>query len=364
MTAPRASSSFKLQFISDNAAPICPQVWEAMQRANDDPDTMYALAYGDDPITAKATHLIQERFETDCEVFFVFTGTAANALALSSICRSYHGALSHQFGHVVTDEANAPEFFTGGARLFEVPGSCGRIDPAAVPAFLERGHGIHSAKIRAVTITQATEAGTFYTPDQIRQITGLRQRYPDHDLKFHMDGTRFANAMVALDVPAPKDITWRAGIDVLTLGGTKNGCPASEAIVFFDKTLAHEFAWRRKQAGQLASKMRYVSAPWIGMLQGDTWIKNAAHANRQASRLGDALAAIPGVSLPFGVETNAVYVQLPDFLAGALADAGWRFVHFPHQLNTHRFMCSWCTSDKAVDALIDDARDAAGAGGL
>jgi threonine aldolase len=175
------------------------------------------------------------------------------------------------------------------------------------------------------------------------------------DLKFHMDGARFANAVVALGNVAPKELSWQAGIDVLTFGGTKNGCPGTEALVFFDKDLARDFAWRRKQGGQLASKMRYLAAPWIGILENDTWLKNARHANDHARKLASELTAFSEVTLPFNVETNAVFAQLPDGLAAELHARGWQFYEFP-AANAWRFMCTWNTTVEAIQALIADVR--------
>ena len=348
--------NWKLQFLSDNASPICPEVWAALQEADARPHSTFTIAYGDDPITAEATQCIQELFEIDCEVFFVFNGSAANSLALASICQPYHGVLVHPLSHAECDEANAPEFFTGGAKLLHLDGPHGKMNSHGIPKILQRGHGIHSAKIRGISITQATEVGTVYTVEEIRQLTSVKHELAELDIKFHMDGARFANAVVALDNIAPKEITWRAGIDVLTFGGTKNGCPGTESLVFFDKSLAREFAWRRKQAGQLASKMRYLAAPWIGLLQDETWLKNARHANEHARILGNELAALAEVTLPFGVETNAVFAQFPDGLAKALRARGWHFYRFTN-VNAWRFMCSWNTTREAIQALMGDIRE-------
>lgn len=346
---------WKLQFASDNSSPVCPEAFDAMRNANDAP--LFTIGYGDDPITRKAVGLVQDVFETDCDVFFVFNGSAANSLALATICKPYDGILCHRLSHADTDEANAPEFFTGGAKLIHLDGPAGKIDPASIPPALRRGHGIHSSRIRAVTLTQATEVGAVYTPDEIRAVTGARTIDGYSELRFHMDGARFANAMVVLgDRVCPKDVTWKAGIDVLSFGGAKNGLPATEAIVFFDRSLAKEFEWRRKQCGQLASKMRYLAAPWIGVLEDGAWLRNAAHANASAKRLGEGLASIPGVKLRFPVEANGVFAELPDGLAEALHERGWHFYAFTN-VDAWRFMCSWNASDEAIDALLRDARE-------
>lgn len=348
-------ANWKLQFLSDNASPMCPEAWEAMERANADAATTYTLPYGDDPITAAAAQRIADLFETDCQVFFVFNGSAANCLALASMSRSYHGILCHPCSHTEIDEANGPEFFTGGAKLLSVDGPEGKIDPRNVAPRLTRGEGIHSAKINALTLAQSTEVGTVYTPEEILSITSLRTALPEVGFTFHMDGARFANALAALEGVAPSEITWRAGIDVLSLGGTKNGGPATEALVFFDKQLAQEFAWRRKQAGQLASKMRYLSAPWLGLLADDTWLRYARHANQCAASLSAQLTRIPGVTLPYRVETNAVFVDLPDTVIGALEEAGW---HFYRAGSVCRFMCGWNTTEPAIAALVTEVQSA------
>lgn len=349
---------WKLQFASDNTAAVTPEAWEWLRRANEEPQ--YTIGYGDDPITARAVSLIRDLFETECDVFFVFNGSVANSLALSAICNPYHGILCHPISHAETDEANAPEFFTGGAKLIHIGGAAGKMDPSLIGRAFERGHGIHSSKIRAATITNATEVGTVYTPDEIRGITSIREGAGARALKFHMDGARFANAVASLGI-SPADLTWRAGIDVLTFGGTKNGCPGSEAIVFFDRALAEDFEWRRKQGGQLASKMRYLSAPWIGMLEDGAWLRHASRANESARRLGAALAALPGVDLRFPVESNGVFAKLPEGLADALFARGWHFYWFA-DADAWRFMCSWSCSDEAIEALVADAREGLGPG--
>lgn len=345
-------SGWKNQFASDNTSAICPEAWDAMKRANE--EISYAIGYGDDPITRKAEALIRDLFETDCDVFFVFNGSAANSLALSTMTNPYGGIICHPFAHVETDEANAPEFFTGGAKLILVDGPLGKIDPADIPPLLRRGHDIHSAKLQAVTITQATEVGTLYTPDEIRAMTDVRRHDGLQNLRFHMDGARFANAVAAFSGKySPADLTWRSGIDALSFGGAKNGMPASEALVFFDKKLANNFAWTRKRGGQLASKMRYQAAPWIGMIETGAWLENGRRANAAADKLAKSLSAIEGVEIRFPVEANGVFASLPDGVAEAVAEQGWHFYYF-EAADAWRFMCCWSTSDNAIDALAAD----------
>ena len=343
----------KYQFASDNTSAISPEAWEAMERVNR--DYPFAPAYGDDPVTKKAEGLIRDLFETDCDVFFVFNGSAANSLALAAMCQPYYGILCHPFSHVDNDEANAPEFFTGGAKLILADGKAGKIEPASIDPALARGHGIHSAKISVLTLTQSTEVGTNYTPDELRNLTAIRERPGCEQFRFHMDGARFANAVAALDV-APSEITWKAGIDVLTFGGAKNGFPATEALVFFDRALAREFAWRRKRGGQLASKMRYQSAPWIGMIESGAWLANARYANSCAQRLGAGLAAIDGIELRYPVESNGVFVTMTAGVAEGLIERGWHFYPFS-QAGAWRFMCSWNTDGDAIEEVLAESRE-------
>ncbi|HEY5789644.1 MAG TPA: low specificity L-threonine aldolase [Gammaproteobacteria bacterium] len=340
------------QFASDNYAGICPEGWAALAAANAGHD----LPYGEDRWTARACDLLRELFETDCEVFFVFNGTAANALALASLCRSYHGVICHRSAHVETDECGAPEFFSGGSKLLTAEGADGKLVPAAVEPLIVRRRDMHYPKPRVLSLTQATELGTLYTVDELAALGALARR---HDLRVHMDGARFANAVAALDVP-PRALTWEAGVDVLCFGGTKNGLSVGEAVVFFNRELAAEFAYRCKQAGQLASKLRLVSAPWVGLLENGAWLANARHANARARQLAEGFAAVPGVTLVRPPQANAVFVALPDVIALGLHARGWRFYDFIGG-GGYRFMCSWDTGDEEIAALLADAAALAGA---
>jgi threonine aldolase len=245
--------------------------------------------------------------------------------------------------HVETDECGASEFFSNGTKLLLVPGEHGKVDPAAVSHTIERRKDIHYPKPKVLTVTQATELGTLYSLAELATLDELAKR---HQLKLHMDGARFANALASLDV-APKQLTWQAGVDVLTFGGTKNGMAVGEAVVFFDKALAVEFDYRCKQAGQLASKMRYLAAPWVGMLRQGTLLKNAAHANRCALLLADELLSVPCVRLVHQVQANAVFVQLPETLIEALHADGWHFYTFIGSGHA-RFMCSWQSCENEI----------------
>ena len=338
----------KNQFASDNYAGICPEAWQALQEA----DNGYATSYGNDPWTAKACDALRDFFDTDCEVFFVFNGTAANSLALSSLCQSYHSVICHDMAHVETDECGASEFFSNGTKLLTVSGDNGKVDLVEVEHTVKKRIDIHYPKPKVLSLTQSTELGTLYTPEELVAVHGLAKRL---DLKLHMDGARFANAVAALHIH-PKELTWRAGVDVLTFGGTKCGMPMGEAVVFFDKTLAGEFDYRCKQAGQLASKMRYLSAPWFGLIKEGAMLRHAGHANSCASKLATELATIPHVRLVHPTEANAVFAQLPEECINKLRTRGWVFYTFIGSGHC-RFMCSWATADADIAALANDIRD-------
>ncbi len=340
------------QFASDNWSGICPEALDALIAAN----AGHVHAYGDDAYTEKACALIRDYFETDCEIFFTFNGTAANSLALSSLCTSYHSIICHELAHIETDECGAPEFFSNGTKVLLVPGANGKIDLDAVRHTIERRTDIHYPKPRVLSLTQPTEVGTVYTCEEVAAATELARRY---NLRVHMDGARFANALATLQC-APKAITWQAGVDVLCFGGSKNGLPMGEAVIFFDRALAHEFDYRCKQSGQLASKMRFLSAPWIGMLESGALLRHAAHANAMAARLEQRLREIPGLAIQHPRQANSVFVSVPTDTAKALQEKGWRFYQFIGGGGI-RLMCSWDTTEADVDALTLDIETAIGA---
>lgn len=339
-------STYRLAFASDNYAGICPEAMQALQQANNG----YAASYGDDRSTEQACSLIREQFETDCQVFFVFNGTAANSLALASLCQSYHSIICQEFAHIETDECGAPEFFSNGTKLLLAGGPHGKIDLTAVEQLITKRSDIHYPKPRVLSLTQATELGTVYTPDELQAAGDLARRY---GLRLHVDGARFANAVASLGCH-PADISWRAGVDVLCLGGAKNGMALGEAVVFFNQQLAEEFDYRCKQAGQLASKMRFLAAPWIGMLQSGSWLERARHANRSAALLEERLRQLPGVELMFPRQANSVFVRMPPEVLEGLQALGWRFYSFIGAGGA-RLMCSWATTRDEIEAFIKDA---------
>jgi threonine aldolase len=345
-----AQSATRRQFASDNYAGICPEALTAMTEAN----AGHEVSYGNDTWTAKAANLIRDVFETNCEVFFVFNGTAANSLSLASLCQSYHSVLCHEQAHVETSECGAPEFFANGTKVLLLPGANGKVEPKGIEHALKRRSDIHYPKPHVLSLTQPTELGTVYSLEELRAVTDAARRC---HLRVHMDGARFANAVVALGV-TPKEIAWEAGVDVLCFGGSKNGVALGEAVVFFNPELAREFDYRCKQGGQLASKMRFLSAPWVGMLQDGAWLRHAKHSNAMARRLEAAIRPLPHVEIAYPVQSNSVFARLPDEVVQGMYKRGWKF--YTHVgPDSARLMTSWDTTPEDVDAFAADLADLA-----
>lgn len=346
-----AGTMDRYQFESDNTAAICPEAWAALAEANADG----AASYGDDKWTRRVVKRVREIFETDCEAFLVFNGTAANALTLAQLCRPYHSVICHEHSHIETDECGAPEFFSGGSKLLPTPGPNGKLDLKQVEAAIQGQvqRGVHAPKPRVISITQATELGTVYRADEIERIAEFARA---QSLFVHMDGARFANAVAALAC-APKAITWQAGVDSLCFGGTKNGTAAGELVVFFKKELALEFDYRAKQAGQLASKMRFLAAPWAGLLDDSVWLANARRANERAAALAEKLIAATGLKPVFPREASAVFLRMPEQLVAQLHGRGWHFYKFIEP-DVYRLMCSWSVTEKDIDDFVADVQRA------
>jgi threonine aldolase len=339
----------KTQFASDNTSGVCPEAWEAMARANRD----YASSYGTDAWTQRAADLLREIFEKpDAEIYFVFNGTAANSLALAACCQSYHSVICHEHAHIIEDECGAPEFFSNGTKLLGAPGEHGKLTPPEIARIASKRTDIHYPKPRVVSLTQSTELGTVYRMAELQAIREVAER---NELAVQMDGARFSNAAAALG-ESPKAISWQAGVDVLCFGGTKLGMASCEAVVFFDRGMAREFDYRCKQAGQLASKMRFLAAGWVGVLENGAWLKHAEHANRCASSLAARIEKLTGLRAVHPVEANAAFVPMPDALLKGLRDRGWVLYNFIGG-NVVRLMCSWRTSDTDIDALLADIAD-------
>ena len=337
------------QFASDNYAGICPEAWSATEAANHG----HVTSYGDDPWTDLASNKFRELFETDCEVFLVFNGTAANSLALASLCQSYHGVICCDSAHVETDECGAPEFFSNGSKLLVAQSADGKLTPASIRELATKRQDIHYPKPRVATITQSTEMGRVYTLAELRAIS---DECKARGLYLHMDGARFANACASLGC-TPAELSWKSGVDVLCFGGTKNGMAVGEAVLFFDRKLAADFDYRCKQAGQLASKMRFLAAPWVGLLESGAWLRNAAHANRCAQYFATHIADIPGIQLAGPVEANAAFLVASDEILNALRKRGWKFYTFIG--GAARFMFAWDSDLGRVDELCRDLRECA-----
>jgi len=336
------------QFASDNYAGICPEAFAAMTEANQ----AHEESYGNDRWTEQAANLIREVFETDCEVFFLFNGTASNSLSLASLCQSYHSVLCHELAHIEVAECGAPEFFANGSKVLLLEGGHGKVEPKTIERAVNKRTDIHYPKPRVLSLTQPTELGTLYSLDELGALADAARGFK---LRVHMDGARFANAVAALNV-APKELTWKRGVDVLCFGGTKNGLGVGEAVVFFDKELAREFDYRCKQGGQLASKMRFLAAPWVGMLRDGAWLRHAGHANRMAQRLEAALAKVPAIRIVHPVNTNSVFAKMSDQVVKGMHERGWKFYNHVGSEGEARLMCSWDTTEEDVDAFAEDAR--------
>jgi threonine aldolase len=333
-------------FASDNTAAATPEALHALIEAN---QLGRLPSYGsDEQVSQRAERMLAELFETDCKVFFTFTGSASNALSIAALRKPYESVFCTAEAHLEKDEAAAPELFAQGLKLHLVGDARG--DKLSIPAMqqvLAGNRGVHSAQPRIISLTQATELGTLYS---LSELDALRDFAQSRGLRLHMDGARFANAVAALQV-SPAELTWKRGIDILCLGGTKNGIGLSEAVVIFDPVVAAEFGWRRKQGGQLASRMRWLAAPWLGALREGRWLQRAAHANQMARHLAHALQQ-RGLQLAFENQANGVFVHLPATLAQALERDDWHFYKF-FEPDVYRFMCAWDTEQAAIDALLD-----------
>jgi threonine aldolase len=310
-------------FTSDNVAPVSPAIMAAIHAAN----ALPAPSYGADPLTERLRSVASQVFEADLAIYPVATGTAANALALSQLAPPYGAVYCHEAAHIATDECAAPEFFTGGAKMLGLPSPDGKIGPSALGAAVAQAQslGVHHVLPAALSVSQATEWGTVYTLAELGALAEVARQFR---LPVHMDGARFANALVHLGC-APAALTWKSGVDVLSLGATKNGALCAEAVVFFNPALAEQFERRRKRAGHLWSKLRFLSAQLLAYFEDDLWLGNARHANAMASKLAQGLAQIEGARLLQSVDANEVFVALPETLTVALEHAGFRFYRWP-----------------------------------
>lgn len=345
-----------MNFASDNVFGVHPRIIEALSAAN----AGTAVSYGADDWTRRAEDRLSEVFERQVRAYLVVTGTAANALALSAMTPPYGAVLCHADAHIMVDECGAPELFTGGAKLIGLAEPGGKITAQAIESKLDGFiRGEHDAKPAAISITQASEFGTVYAPGEIKAISDLARR---RQMRLHMDGARFANALVSLGT-TPAELTWKAGVDAMSFGATKNGAMALEAVIFFDEGLAEDFTYRRMRAGQLLSKGRYLAAQMLAYLDGDLWLDNARHANAMAQRLAKGVATSAPVRLPLPTQANEVFAIIGQDLHARLTDTGVVYHQWPGDgPGTDRvgpgevlvrFVTSYATAPEDVDRLAD-----------
>jgi threonine aldolase len=340
-----------MNFCSDNVVGVSPEIMAALLATSHG----VAMPYGNDDCTQRLNFLFSELFDTDVLVFPVATGTAANALALSVMTPPFGAIYCHHQSHIYSDECGAPEFFTGGAKLVTLPGEHGKTDAIDLAAALDRaGAGVvHHVQPAAVSLSQATESGTVYSIDEVSQIAEVTHA---HGLNLHMDGARFANAVVSLGC-SPADITWRAGVDVLSFGATKNGAMAAEAVIFFNRDLAETFRYRLKRSGHLFSKMQFLSVQLEAYIRNDLWLKNATHANKMASQLVQKLTMLPGVTLCNPVETNEIFIQMPQQVIVGLLGDGFKFYRWNGEDSTTvRLVTAFNTQEEDVTAFLEAAQ--------
>jgi len=325
-------------FASDNNAGIHPKILQAIAAVN----RGHAVGYGDDPYTASAVRKFKERFGPDIAVFFVFNGTAANCLGLKALTDSFHAVICTEAAHIYTDECGAPEKFTG-CKLIPIPTTDGKLTVESVRHAYQGIGDQHHVQPKVISITQCTETGTVYRPKEVRDLARFAH---DRKLFLHMDGARIANAAVSLGLSL-REATRDLGADVLSFGGTKNGAMGAEAVIFFNKNLAENFLYVRKQGMQLASKMRFISAQFEALFTNDLWRKNAEHSNRMAALLQNEISKIPQVKIVYPVEANGVFAQIPRQAIAKLQKRYFFYVWNDEQ-SVVRWMCSFDTTEEDV----------------
>lgn len=337
-----------MDFRSDNVSSVSPEILNHLVKSNQGTSSSYA----EDDLTRAVTAKLQEIFEYPVRFFPVLTGTASNALGLSILTPPYGSMFCSDAAHIYYDECAAPEFYTGGAKLIGLPSLNGRVsaDDAEKAIAKAVSSGIHHAKPSTVSITQATELGTVYTPDNVAEVASVSRKFGLH---LHMDGARFANAVAFLAV-SPAELTWKAGVDVLCLGATKNGALSAEGVLIFNASVGDDLAYRVKRSGHLASKSRFISSQWLAYLSDNLWLENATWANTMARRLSDGLARLPATKILFPTEANEVFVSVDDHVPEALQRQGVKFSPWPAESgNVLRFVTSFNTVESDVDACID-----------
>jgi len=339
----------RVKFASDNVAGACPEILDAIIKANDG----IAPPYGNDEISGVLQEKFSKIFEKDVIVYPTASGTASNALALSAISPVFGNIYCHKFSHINVDECGAPEFYTGGAKLIPLTGIDGKITSDELENNIGGFGIVHHTQPSIVSISQATETGEVYTLDQIKNISEVAHK---HKLKMHMDGARFANALVSLDV-SPAEMTWKSGIDILSFGATKNGCIAAEAIVIFNKDLVGNLPFLLKRSGHLLSKMRFVSAQLDAYISNDVWLRNARHANEMAKKLSDGLVSSNQVKLEYPTEANEVFVKLPKKMVEHLNSEEYMMSNDELDGKTVRLVTAWNTKINEVKEFLNTIFD-------
>ncbi len=360
---------YYMQFSSDNQSGASSKVLDMLQIAN----AGNSPGYGDDGWTKGAVDALQKVFECDLDAYFVATGTASNSLALSCIVQPWEAILCHNQAHIFLDESTAPELFSGGGRLISISGSADKLTPGHIEQYFAKTglHVPHNPQAKALSFTQVSEMGLVYTPDEIKVLCHTAK---NNGLRVHMDGARFANALAALDC-SPAELSWKAGVDVLSLGATKCGALCAEAVIFFNKGVSKTFIHRRKRSGHLLSKGRFLGAQFIGWLQDNHWLELAKHANNQATQLAKLLSSIDGLQLVLPVQANELFITMPKYLAKHLLKAGAEFYEWypealPPGVTLHddevfiRLVTSFTTQDKhridfceSIRHYLDDGKN-------
>ena len=338
----------RVKFASDNVAGACPEVLEAILKANDGDST----PYGNDQISSDLQNKFSEIFEKEVIVFPIASGTAANALALATMTPSFGNVYCHRLSHINTDECGAPEFYTGGAKLVNLQGINGKIIAEELNESISGKGIVHHTQPSSVSITQVCETGEVYQLDEIKKISEVAHK---HNLNMHMDGARFANALVSLNT-TPAEMTWKSGIDVLSFGATKNGCLAAEAIIFFNKELVGNLGFLMKRAGHLLSKMRFVSAQLDAYISNDVWLNNAKHANEMGKKLSDGLAKHNSIEIAYPTEANEVFAKLPRDIIDHLNSEGYIINEDELDGKAVRFVAAWNTQASDVESFLDSIK--------
>jgi len=335
----------RVKFASDNVAGACPEVLDAILKANEGD----SAPYGNDQISTELQNKFSEIFEKDVIVFPIASGTAANALALATMTPSFGNVYCHKLSHINTDECGAPEFYTGGGKLITLNGINGKITAKELNEAISGKGVVHHTQPCSVSITQVCETREVYQLDEIKQISEVAHK---HNLHMHMDGARFANALTSLNC-SPAEMTWKSGIDVLSFGATKNGCIAAEAIIFFKKDLVGNISFLMKRAGHLLSKMRFVSAQLDAYISNDVWLKNAKHANEMGKKLSDGLAKHNSIEIAYPTEANEVFAKLPRDIIDRLNSEGYIINEDELDGKAVRFVAAWNTQASDVESFLN-----------